>query len=206
MKKLILAAIAVTCAVSAFAQGTILFKNSQSASIYSTHVYIGATAKFGNGATDFPADVTDWSAYTALSGSGYMAQLLTGTTATEASLVAQVGTVTFRTGTSAGFNKGGVTVTADNVKSDQAGFFEMVAWDDKGGTITDWATAKAAWQAGTIAAGESGIFGATFGGTGTPPPNLSPMTSFSIYVIPEPTTFALAGLGMAALLVFRRRK
>jgi len=27
-----------------------------------------------------------------------------------------------------------------------------------------------------------------------------------LYVVPEPSTFALAGLGTAALLIFRRRK
>jgi hypothetical protein len=206
MKKLILAAIAVTCAVSVFAQGTIGFRNSTGASGYTTHVYLGATARSGNGATDYPVGATDWTGYSLLSGSGYMAQLLTGTVNSEASLLAQTGTVTFRTGTSAGYNSGGVTVTANNVASDQAGFFEMVVWDTKGGTITSWAAAQNAWLAGTTAAGESGIFGAVFGGTGTPPQGLVGMTSFSIYTIPEPTTFALAGLGMAALLVFRRRK
>lgn len=34
----------------------------------------------------------------------------------------------------------------------------------------------------------------------------SGFTSFGVGIVPEPTTFALAGLGMAAMLIFRRRK
>jgi len=48
------------------------------------------------------------------------------------------------------------------------------------------------------------LFGTTASGQGTPI-----MTATELYVvapIPEPTTFALAGLGAAAMLIFRRRK
>jgi len=45
------------------------------------------------------------------------------------------------------------------------------------------------------------------GGGFNTPPNI-PFTSFNIYFIPipEPGSFALLGLGAAALLIFRRRK
>lgn len=33
-----------------------------------------------------------------------------------------------------------------------------------------------------------------------------PMGGFSVVAVPEPSTFALAGLGLASLLIFRRRK
>jgi len=134
-----------------------------------------------------------------------MAQMLTGTSATESSLVAQTATCSFRTGAAAGFVASTLTITASNVASDAAGFFELVAWDNSSGNYANWGAAKTAWQNGLIAAGESGAIGATFGGTGTPPA-LQGMPSFSIYVIPEPSTFALAGLGLAAMLVLRRRK
>jgi hypothetical protein len=35
---------------------------------------------------------------------------------------------------------------------------------------------------------------------------LSAMPGFQVYAVPEPSTFALAGLGLASLLIFRRRK
>jgi len=34
----------------------------------------------------------------------------------------------------------------------------------------------------------------------------SAMSGFSVAIVPEPSTFALAGLGLASLLIFRRRK
>jgi len=37
-------------------------------------------------------------------------------------------------------------------------------------------------------------------------PTFSGMQGFSVSAVPEPSTFALAGLGLASLLIFRRRK
>jgi hypothetical protein len=42
--------------------------------------------------------------------------------------------------------------------------------------------------------------------TGAAPPTELDIPAFSLDPIPEPSTFALAGLGSAALLIFRRRK
>ena len=87
----------------------------------------------------------------------------------------------------------------------------MVAWDDSSGQYSTWALADAAWLAGSIAAGKSQLWNDTLGGFGTPvagtPPNPQAY-SFNLYYIPvpEPSTFALAGLGLATLLVMRRRK
>ena len=40
---------------------------------------------------------------------------------------------------------------------------------------------------------------------GAPAPNMAGITPFQMVIVPEPSTFALAGLGAAALLIFRRR-
>ena len=87
-----------------------------------------------------------------------------------------------------------------------AATIEMVAWDNSSGNYATWTQASVAWLAGDIAAGMSGAFtvNAIGGSVNTSPTVLAP--SFNLYFIPEPSTFALAGLGAAALMIFRRRK
>jgi hypothetical protein len=230
MKKLILAAIAVTSAASVFAQGTITFNNRLGGT---SHVYAPAspsdqTAIIGNGpgdgpltgTTDFGGRVligTTGGAYTA---AGTLASLLgaPGAGQPESSLLpASAGGVTsFRTGGAAG-NVAATTATFANIPADAAfGTFEMVVWDNRTGLYPTWAQASVAWKAGLIAAGSSGTFTvASIGGLANNPPFLFPgngtpnpgLQSFNLYFqIPEPTTAALLGLGAAAMLIFRRRK
>lgn len=77
---------------------------------------------------------------------------------------------------------------------------------------TDYASALAAMNAGEegVYVGQSGVFQAAFvqtGGTGLPNVlSAMPATIMLGAPVPEPGTFALAGLGAAALLIFRRRK
>jgi len=53
--------------------------------------------------------------------------------------------------------------------------------------------------------GHSAAFSITPAQLGTAP-GLGGMPSFQVIGVPEPSTFALAGLGLASLLIFRRRK
>lgn len=83
---------------------------------------------------------------------------------------------------------------------------QVRAWDNKGGTITTWEEAVAAWAAGNTAVGKSALFTPAFdlGGGAIFPPNLIGLHSFNIAVVPEPTVFSLGLLTLAGLL-FRRR-
>lgn len=203
MKKLLLTACAVTCAVSVFAQGTVAFNNRLSATSLQTHVYLGGTSQLsGNGANDFPAGGTSWAGFTALAGAGYSACLVVNPGANQAYSAA----TTFRTGGAAGYINP-VTATLPGVAKDAASAtIAMFAWDNKGGSISDPAAAWTAWQTAATAGGLSKTLTlSAIGGDFNTPPSMFGLESFNIFVIPEPSTMALAGLGFAALLVFRRR-
>jgi len=229
MKKTILTAIAMCCAVGVFAQGTVVFNNRLGAT---THIYgtLGSQRLSGNAANDNPAGSTVYgSGYYLIGTAGAPANFAASTTyvsflgaagalASDATVtnVANLGTAigggyatTFRTGAGSG-NFPQATATFNAIPKDApVATFELVAWDDSSGLYSTWALASAAWNSGLIAAGKSDLFQLTsIGGDVNTPPNLTTLTSFSIYVqtVPEPTTIALAGLGAAALVVLRRRK
>jgi hypothetical protein len=224
MKKLILAAIALTTAVSIYAQGTVTFTQYPGPDgLTTSHVWTPGTnpaqALVGNAVNDGPAGSVNYSAAgMVLIGTGGLtgkygasttfAQLLyaNGANQPEASLIPGGSTTTFRTGTTVGrINTTSLQITG-LTPDEPAATFEMVAWDNSSGLYPTWTQASAAWLAGTIAAGKSGAFTvASIGGSvNTPPQALA--TSFNVYFIPEPSTFALAGLGAGALLICRRRK
>jgi hypothetical protein len=234
MKKLIVAAFALTTVASAFAQGTVAFANRFTtgtpdiAHIYGPSSTSPTLSLIGFGAADTPAGVVNYAgsgmALIGASGSGgkygyatTFAQLIgaDGSNAAESSLVPVGQTTTFRSGTGAGFIAG-ITSTLSGTPpvSSQAPFatFEIVAWDNSSGQYSTWSQASVAWLAGTIAAGKSAPFNVSaIGGGLITPPNLNNMgagvTSFNLYMsIPEPSSFALVGLGAAAMMIFRRRK
>jgi len=225
MKKLILTALGVTCAAGVFAQGTVIFNNRISGTVVQ-HIYAPLSAnptnsQIGNGSGDLASGSTSWAGYSVIglngTGGSYggattFAQLLgaPGAGSPESSLVPAGPTTTFRTGAGGGW-VAGTTTTLGNVNPDAASAtLELVAWDNSSGQYPTWTQARAAWLAGTIAAGVSGTFNVSaIGGTVNQAPSILGVQSFNMYFIgtvPEPSTFALAGLGAAALLIFRRRK
>jgi len=209
MKKLILGACALVCAASVFAQGTVIF-NTRVASTMIAHVYGPDPANTslyvsGAGANDFPSGAVTWGG-PLLSGSGFSAQLwaASGNSQPEASLQAALPITSFRTGGGAGFVTA-ATATLTGVAADAASAtITLRVWDNQGGTVTSWAQAL---TTPGDAHGESPLFNlANIGGQVNQAPALVGLQSFNIVGTPEPTTFALAGLGAAALLIFRRRK
>lgn len=181
--------------------------------------YAQGTVNFANAGVGLNAPITLSDHSTKLS-STYQAILMAGPTATS---LAQVGSVATFIGAAPGYFNGGVTAVP-TVTPGASGFFEVIAWDPTLGGTTTGATAAqafAAWQGGKGNVwGASGYvygpgggetpFSNVTGGVGSPPTaasTLTGLTSFSLAPpVPEPSTFALAGLGAAALMIFRRRK
>jgi hypothetical protein len=84
-----------------------------------------------------------------------------------------------------------------------AATFQIWAWQN---TFTSYALAAA----GGGLVGKSALFNATTSGAGPPPPLPTALAGtypgFGVAAVPEPSMLVLAGLGVASLLLFRRRK
>jgi hypothetical protein len=132
-----------------------------------------------------------------------------------------VGTIVpFRTAASASANPAGTmnTIFSMNIPGSTGGtpfVYAFGAFSTEGGTVTDWATALQHFGSGDLNAqiGSGQIVSAALNGSDTSgAPHVGAttfggFTSFSlISPVPEPSTIALAGLGAAGLLLFRRRK
>jgi hypothetical protein len=78
----------------------------------------------------------------------------------------------------------------------------VLGWDKSVGTDPVAAAAASAWV------GWSSPIQYTLGSTALPGPGLgnAGISGFAVRVFPEPSTFSLASLGAAALLIFRRRR
>jgi hypothetical protein len=217
MKKLVVIALALASAYGAFAQGTVRNVNNVTgflvAKVYGVDPTAPTVAQHGNVATGLPAGSVTYGG-AALAGTGFTIQLWgIGGVVTDATtlLLANSGASTFRTGGAAGI----WTETAAAIQNAPGGAgshatAEVRVWDNKGGTITTWNAALAAWQAGTTAMGRSGLFDiANLGDGGSQtPPLLDNLRSFNLtqVPVPEPSTIAFALMGGLGLLAIRRRK
>jgi len=230
MKKLLTITASLGLAVAAFGQGQVNFANSSAAASkisqnsalggaltglatagansYYYELFIApygtlaaGTAEGANGATGFQAvDPTSI---------GFV------DTGFEAASTATAGRLAMIT---AGDSQGYADMTAVNASygaGDSADLL-VVGWSANLGT--NWTTVKADIDAGNYSAGTPGatwvgesVVGAiVLGGGSTPVSGIPAATTapgFGLYLVqvPEPATFALCGLGAAALVIFRRR-
>lgn len=176
--------------------------NGRSGTLVQAQVYGYASAdggqRQGNTATNFPAGSTVY-AGVLLAGSGFSAQLFAGVQGTAENMLQPVtgSLTTFRTGSFAGFWANAGSVAIPGVPEGGIATLQVRAWDNSGGINSfDLATIR----------GVSAVFLSTGLGGGAPPPVLENVRGFNLTIVPEPSTFVLAGLGAAALLIFRRRK
>ena len=103
-----------------------------------------------------------------------------------------------------GFNyNGGLSFPVLNSPNSGNVAVYVVGWNNAGGTLL---TPQAAAAAGATL-GYSSVFTYANGASSAASVlSFSAVPAFGIQAVPEPATFALAGLGIAAMLVSRRRK
>ena len=85
-------------------------------------------------------------------------------------------------------------------------FAQVLAWT---GNFSSFAAAEGSGQVG-VYAGSSSVFSIPVIGVTSPPDDISSITPFNITqvptAVPEPGTLAMAGVGLASMLIFRRKK
>ncbi|MGB7769698.1 MAG: PEP-CTERM sorting domain-containing protein [Verrucomicrobiia bacterium] len=189
--------------IAAFGQGQILFNNYSSATYTTDQVTWGANSGYTVGNNVDSASVEVQLFYelgtvstSAASFAGSSTAGITGFISTSANAGA-----TYGVGPGGFFSAGNQIITgwsSGNVT------FMYEAWDTTTGATFALATVKgysALWQETTAAGG----FGLT--PTALPPDYAANMPGVVLTgPVPEPTTMALGGLGLAALMLFRRKQ
>ena len=216
MKKLLITTAATLVSVAVFAQGTVYFSNNAFQKISSGTVGSAASTWTVVPAT---ANLLNFGLFYA-----------TGATQPQPGALTFLGSVSgVNSATSAGLivNTSGASITALGIPTTSPGqanvWVAIAGWSGSFGT--DWAAAKASaltttgnyfGQSPVInVAPNAGGLGPTTGpgaiiwqtASGTDPTKIAGgFGVFTAGIVPEPSTMALAGLGMAAMLIFRRRK
>jgi hypothetical protein len=199
-------------ATSALAQGTVVFDNRVVGSVIS-HVYLPLPAnpglvQSGNGTADYPVGTTDWTGWTLVTGGGFSAQLFAapGADVPVDSLAPAIPITTFRTGAGAGFVSGAIATLPNAPAYAPVVTIQMRVWDNRGGTVPDWATAISQ-PTGTELVGVSfPINLGPLGSVTTTGPNLVGLQSFNLTYIPEPSSLGLVALSAFSLWFACRRK
>jgi hypothetical protein len=200
MKKVILTTLMSVAAVAAFAQGTINFANDGGAISSPPDRFV----RYGPGAA-----AKGFTPGTAAGGTNIQIQLYYGVSGTpESSLVpltAAPARLRVSTSTSVGTWSAGGTRTFTGQGPGATLVLQVRAWDIAFGATYDAAFNNPA-NDGLL--GKSQLFTYVVPQTTDPPAsfNMANFVGFNIEPVPEPASFALAGLGAAALLIFRRRK
>jgi hypothetical protein len=205
MKKQILTALMVVgMAAGVMAQGYVNFSTRVTGTvvqrIYLPQLANPTVSTFGSTASDTPAGTTVYTG-ARVEGPGYSATLwaAAGADQAESALALVPGSLTpFRTGSALGGTPTPIALAVPGVAPASTGTFQIRVWDNTGGATWDTALVRGASQLFNVSNLGDGVL--------TLPADMANFQSFSLYVVPEPSTFVLAGLGAAALLIFRRRK
>jgi len=215
MKKTLITTLLLVAAVGAFAQGQLNFGNQFGSTIlmpiYNVDPANPLHVVTGNSAQSKPAGATVY-AGGLLNGPGFTMALFAGAQGTASDQLRLAASAPLRSSATGALPAGLIVsmlgLQIDGVAPGGIAQLEIRAWDNRGGTVDTWAKVQAD---PTVARGTSGTFlSGALGGVGPDGPILAPNTtgwqSFGLFVVPEPSTIALAVLGLGSVLLFRRRK
>lgn len=189
MKKTLVTLAAVAVAVGAFAQGQVSFKN-----FFTPYTFV----YLEDGVTKVPASI-------APNVGAYVVDLYYGSAGisnpnslTPMGLAAPFSSVAAQ----AGLFNGGVQLIP-GVPSGSTATLQIRAWETKGGLYTSYAAALAG-KTGLV--GEGNLVQVTLNTAPSTAPTMNGITSITMHPVPEPTVAAIAGLGLASMLILRRKK
>jgi hypothetical protein len=207
MKKTLLTiSLALVSAVTVFGQGRVQFNNVSGAADATVAVTITNNAAFARAGEGTAGSFV---------GGNYNVMLLWAPQAAYADEAAFLAAVVGSGGTTSFFG-----ATGGGPGSDGAGLFDAGTVPSPVGTSMpagNYTMQAQAWYNGgqyatyaaALAAGANTGYSQLFNLAATAFPTAAPNTTFSAFsvaAVPEPTVFALAGLGAAALMIVRRRK
>lgn len=203
MKKTLVTIAVAALAVSTFAQGTLNVLNTSGSTfrsqIYGPQASDPTISLSGNSSVGNPAGST---AYTGplLAGTGFTFAVYFGpSTTSDPNTLSPLVSAPFRTGGAAGLISPIPDLVLAGIAPGGIAALQVRAWDNVGGTVTSYGAA-------TIRGASALFLSQPLGGGPLLAPDMTGWQSFNIYIVPEPSTFVLAGLGAASLLIFRRRK
>lgn len=190
MKKTLVTLAALAITVGAFAQGQVAFKNGISGTP-TPFVYLA------DGTTKVPANL-------APNLQAYAVDLYYGAAGiSNPNLLTPLGTTTYfvANAAQAGLFAGGTQIIP-TVPAGSTATLQIRAWETKG-VYTSYAQAYAA---GVGLVGEGNLVQVTLNAAPSTPPNMTGIAPITMHLVPEPTVAAIAGLGLASMLIFRRKK
>jgi len=202
MKKLILSVTALAaCSVGAYAQGVIQFNSSSGAGTISI-----------NGALDTTTDINAELLYSATGTAGSfapVAMMLLSSSNTSgdgnpgfdaSDVITATGDITFKKSGALFDTHGNAFVPSGTAGAGASLFFEVSGWTGAYDTLA------AAQASGVSAFGTSAVFQDVVSSGQSPIiASLVNMPSINLVSVPEPSTMAMAGVGLASMLLFRRR-